>query len=111
MRGSSYRSTISQGKTVDTEDNARGKCKALLGTSHSTTTRIETSDSDSDSTEDDSSSSSEETPPKAIYPLLVAKSRKAQTQSTIDPTQLTRSMSSLAINHTHVPDDIIEISD
>jgi hypothetical protein len=114
MRGSYYRSTIGQGKTVDTEtdeDDAKSKRKSkipLLG--RSTTTRLETSN-DSDSTKEDSSSSSGKTLPKAIYPLQVAKARKAQTQSTINPTQLTRAMSNLAINRQHVPEDVIEISD
>lgn len=101
MRGSYYRSTV--------DGDARSKSKAK-NPSLGTTTQIEISN-DSDSAEDESSSSSGETLPKAIYPLHVARSRKAQTQSTIDPTQLTRAMSNLAINRGNVPEDVIEISD
>ena len=113
MRGSSRRSTIDQDKSDETatdEDDARSKCKAKKapGASRSEATQIELLDI-TDSTEDESSSS-EEIRAKAIYPLHVLKSRVAA-RSMLNPTQLTRAMSDLAIKNRHVPQDIIEISD
>lgn len=120
MRGSSRRSAIDQDKSDETatdEDDAikgkvkvKGKAKKVLGASR--TTKIKTLDLDipdeSNSTEDEPSSS-EELPAKVIYPLQVVKSRKAAARSTINPAQLTRSMSNLAIKSRD--GDVIEISD
>lgn len=117
MRGSSRRSTIDQNKSDETATNedarskgkGKGKGKKALGASR--VAKIETFDiaDESNSTEDESSTLEEEIPAKVIYPLQVVKSRKAAARSTINPTQLARAMSNLAIKSQDY--DVIEISD